>query len=57
MKLCLVVGTAVNIPLFFLFGNQGIISKKFFTQLFQNPRKRNRAGISEIRPEQCLECL
>lgn len=55
MKLCLVVGTAVNISLFFLFSNQGIISKKFFTQLFpvmyQNPRKRSRASISEIRPE------
>lgn len=51
MKLCLVVGTAVKIPSLLLIGNQGIMSKKFFIQLSQKPRKRNRAGISQIRPE------
>lgn len=39
MKLSLVVGTAANIPLFFLFGSQGIISKMLFTQLFQKKKE------------------
>lgn len=39
MKLSLAVGTVVNIPLFFLFGSQGIISKMFFTQLFQKEKE------------------